>query len=389
MKPDRNIPARCWIIAWLCFCLVARAGGKTWKVNPDMDAAGITGTMQSAAAGDTVRFGPGTYEGPFRLDELHGAPDLAVVITAEDPDRTVVEGRAFVLSDCSWIRIERITVRKGRGNLVSVKNSSYISLGHCRFGGGRRVLAASGNENHHFLVEHCTWERPAGRNRSCLFRAKGISGVYVLRGNNIRTGREGFRMTCAGGRDPDLPRRLNGETYGNTLCNAPDGLMFPEGTHGEGPVPEGPPFRHVEPPDGAPYLERPRIVRHRWEGLTFSMWFSAPLTKSSVDGLRAAVASGGEPYLLGPPDLLEDGYCLTFSTRPMERRRTGQEAPGTSRPEIRAAGNPSVSSGDRLPAGRNYPTLILNKWPAGRNGMPATGWASTLPVRAGDLSLRK
>jgi len=160
-------------------------------------------------------------------------------------------------------------------------------------------------------------------------------------------------------------------TYDPQLIFSYQGDAPDIGAYDNGRLVEGPPFRHVQPDAELPYRERPRIVRHQWKGMTFKLWFSAPLTKASVDGLKAHVAGSGDPYPLGPPDLSEDGYCLTFATRPMERPRTRQEAGRASR----SSKDPGHQN--RMSAS---PTLVLNKWPEGHNGMPATSWAATLPV---------
>jgi len=132
------------------------------------------------------------------------------------------------------------------------------------------------------------------------------------------------------------------------LIRSFDGTAPDIGAYENGKLVEGPPFRYVDPGTEVPFMEMPRITRHRLEGKTLRLWFSAPMDEQELRQVRFALGTEGNRTEWKMSGLSEEGYCLVL------------EGPG-----IEATGKP---------------VLLLSKWPTGTNGKPMTGWASTLPA---------
>jgi hypothetical protein len=115
---------------------------------------------------------------------------------------------------------------------------------------------------------------------------------------------------------------------------------------------EGPPFRFVESEVEIPFREHPRITRHKVEEGRLRLWFSVPLSGESFREASGRVHLEGHSYEVESLYLEEDGYGLIL---------TGEELKSLSREDE-----------TRL-------EVECSHWPAGRNGMPLTNWASTLP----------
>ncbi|MEM6261139.1 MAG: T9SS type A sorting domain-containing protein [Bacteroidota bacterium] len=111
---------------------------------------------------------------------------------------------------------------------------------------------------------------------------------------------------------------------------------------------DGPAFRFIPSPDGAYYLERPRISKHRVDSTSLVLYFSAALDSTSLvanfvdlyqNGMRIRMDTfyfpnhAHELFIETSIPLLADSLSLTFNTRPV-----------------------------------------------GTNGLPVTDWASTLPI---------
>jgi len=241
------------VLAWNC----GAAHAATTRITQGTHTEAINGLLNAAGPGDTLLFEAGTYRGPFRLDGVHGEPDLPVVIIGEGPERTIIDGQtepasgaehyAFRLENCSWISIGQFTIRNCWTDLVLAVNSSYVSLDHCRLEGGKRALFAKGRDSHHFLVEHCAWEQDKrvwthegdwsweeihhGIHRhynGSIFQGSLISGVFVIRDNVIRNTFNAFRLSPVEVAEGDPLACSNGEIYGNTIFNTSDNVLEPE-----------------------------------------------------------------------------------------------------------------------------------------------------------------
>ncbi len=247
-------------LAGLALLLVWPAGNVTaasTEVSPELGTEKIIRLIQQAAGGDTLLFGPGTYTGPFVLEHLYGTENRPVVIMGKDRDRVVIDGKsdpgmslnhqAFVLRECSWINIEQLSIRNCWTDLVRAEDTHHLSLRYCLMEGGKRALFATGRGSHHFLVEHCTWEQDErvwthedgysweeihhgiySHYNGSLFQGSEISGVFVLRDNQIRNTFNAFRLSLINDGATDLLACTNGEIYRNTITNTSDNVLEPE-----------------------------------------------------------------------------------------------------------------------------------------------------------------
>ena len=220
----------------------------------------ISELLKDAGKGDTILFYPGTYHGPYVLEEVHGAIDQPVVIMGLNTgldQQSIIDGEsepgialekfAFLLRSCSWISIENFSIKNCWTDLIYAENVSYLSLKKCNMTGGRRALFATGRESHHFLVENCRWEQDervwthAGDYtwdelhhgihhyyNGSIFQGSGISGVFVIRDNHIQNTFNAFRLSPVNEGVMDRLACSNGEIYRNTIINTSDNVLEPE-----------------------------------------------------------------------------------------------------------------------------------------------------------------
>ena len=243
------------ILGLLCLPLYILAG--TTSIKAHMEQGVIEALLNAAQPGDTLLFSPGSYSGAYKLENLHGTPELPLVIRGVNRELTIIDGgvepgmyldhQAFRLENCSWIVIEGFTIRKCWTDLIRAENSSYLSLRKCNLYGGKRALFATGRDSHHFLVEQCSWEQDervwthAGdysweeihhgvhqHYNGSIFQGKGISGVFVLRDNTIRNTFNAFRLSQISDGVFDPLACTNGEIYRNTIINTSDNVLEPE-----------------------------------------------------------------------------------------------------------------------------------------------------------------
>ncbi len=229
----------------------------TIGVDPQMETEAVVEILNAARPGDTVLFAEGRYSGKYRLKNLHGTPDLPIVIRGISRDLCIIDGgvepgmyldhQAFKLEACSWIVIEHFTIRNCWTDLIRAENSSYLSLRECDLYGGKRALFATGRDSHHFLVEQCSWEQDErvwsheedyswdeihhGNHQhynGSIFQGNAISGVFVLRDNTIRNTFNAFRLSQISGGKFDPLACTNGEIYRNTIINTSDNVLEPE-----------------------------------------------------------------------------------------------------------------------------------------------------------------
>ena len=230
---------------------------ETTRVEPEMKHDKIVTIINAAQPGDTVLFAPGIYSGGYTLENLHGAPNSPVVISGSGRKPSIIDGatqpgmnlqhQAFSLKNCSWIVIGQFTIRKCWTDLVRAENTSYLSLRDCDLYGGKRALFATGRNSHHFLVEQCSWEQDERvwshaegyswdeihhgihkHYNGSLFQGSEISGVFVLRDNQIRNTFNAFRLSQINNGAYDALACTNGEIYRNTIINTSDNVLEPE-----------------------------------------------------------------------------------------------------------------------------------------------------------------
>lgn len=198
-------------------------------------------------------------------------------------------------------------------------------------------------------------------------------GIYYLGANNV------FENDCANIPFPylvtktgkhksitDNPMFIDGK-YGNFLlkANSPcrDKGMIPQdieleftgdkldiGAYDDNILVEGPPFRYENPGPEMPDKEKPRIVKHKIEDKSLKLWFSSPLSLSTVHAEEFILRNSNISYLFNKYALLKDGYLLVLEST--------QTLP-----------NENIS-------------LSVGKKPVGVNGEEMILWASTIPSRS-------
>lgn len=246
-----------WIATAVLYCLIIQAKASVIPLDPSMSEDEINLLVNKARGGDTLLFQEGTFHGAFRMEGVRGDLNRPVVLLGSGDRGSVIDGEAapgmnqqkygFHLVDCSWITIENIEFRNCWTDLVRAENSAYISLRNCTLSGGKRALFATGRESHHFLVEKCRWEQEPrvwsheddfswdeihhGVHRhynGSLFQGSGISGVFVLRDNEVKNTFNAFRLSQINDGEMDPLACTNGEIYRNTITNTSDNVLEPE-----------------------------------------------------------------------------------------------------------------------------------------------------------------
>ncbi len=246
-----------WIVIVLSFNTHVYPATK--NVIPGYSTEKINKIISESSAGDTILFGPGTYTGPFILKNVNGSVNLPIVMSAmgSSAGTATIDGKsepgmgkknnAFSLEDCSWIVIEGFTIRNCWTDIITATNVSWFSLKSCNVSGGKRVVFAKDRGSHHFLVEDCKWEQDERvwtheegysweevhhgihqHYNGSLFQGSRISGVFVLRDNNIKNTFNAFRLSQIDDNETDLLACSNGEVYGNYIRNTSDNVFEPE-----------------------------------------------------------------------------------------------------------------------------------------------------------------
>ena len=251
---------RSFLFLLLTACILSTGGSLfagTKYLEPYMNSGQIVDLLHAALPGDTLLFSEGTYKGAYALHNLHGEPGRPIVIRGVSREQSIIDGgvdpgmnlehQAFRLTDCSWIVIEELGIRNCWTDLVWARNSSYISLRKCDLRGGKRALFATGRGSHHFLIEQCSWEQDErvwtqpgdytwdeihhgihSHFNGSLFQGRDISGVFVLRDNNIQNTFNAFRLSQINSGESDPLACTNGEIYRNTIVNTSDNVLEPE-----------------------------------------------------------------------------------------------------------------------------------------------------------------
>ena len=116
---------------------------------------------------------------------------------------------------------------------------------------------------------------------------------------------------------------------------------------GDHPV-NGPAFRFIPTPNGAPYEERPRISQHRVDSATLVLYFSAPLDSMSLAADFMHVFQSESLISIDTFYFPNHTYELFVETSTLLQE-------------------------DSL-------SLVFHTRPIGTNGLPLTDWASTIPI---------
>ena len=235
----------------------------TWFVSPNgLDEASgnspnaalrsISRALDLAAPGDTVSLLPGTYFGTNTLEDLHGQPDMPIVIKSHafDPlNFAVIDGQSpptlngnhegFVMRNCSWINLEHLIFRNCWTHVVQIFDSPYISVRGCHFSTGKRIIHAVGHATHHTLVEFCHVTHPEGvwkgwsweslhhgevsYYNGALLHPNKSGGGHIMRYNTLVNVFNAFRT-----RPVSIAEDGNTEIYGNRMINIRDNEFEPE-----------------------------------------------------------------------------------------------------------------------------------------------------------------
>ncbi len=112
---------------------------------------------------------------------------------------------------------------------------------------------------------------------------------------------------------------------------------------------EGPPFRFEQPAIKPEYIEKPRIVRHKIEKFSMTIWFSTPIEINEDLKQNVQLIQENNTLMISKIDLSDDGYSLKiYSTEKIEK---------------------------------NDIALAFIVFPKGKNGKIVTSWASTIKIK--------
>ena len=250
--------ARLLAVLLLLFCCLPSHAGMI-LVSPGDEASSINKKINELSAGDTIIFRPGVYKGPFIMNGINGLPNHPIVLTgiSDAYEMATIDGEsepgmdlhnnAFQMEDCSWIDIEGFSIRNCWTDIITSVDVSYLSVKQCDVIGGKRLLYAKGRKSHHFLIENCRWEQDIrvwtheegytweelhhGRYshfNGSIFQGEGISGVFVLRNNQIKNTFNAFRLSPVGDGRIDMLASSNGDINNNLIINTSDNVLEPE-----------------------------------------------------------------------------------------------------------------------------------------------------------------
>lgn len=242
----------------ILFCCLSTSA-EVVIVYPDKEASLINKRISELLPGDTMIFKSGVYQGPYTLSGINGQPNHPIVLIgiSEGSEMATIDGEsepgmgmlnnAFQMEDCSWIVIEGFRIRNCWTDIITSVDVSYLSVKQCDVVGGKRLLYATGRKSHHFLIENCKWEQDIrvwthddgytweelhhGEYRhfnGSIFQGEKISGVFVLRNNQIRNTFNAFRLSPVGDGKIDLLASSNGDIYNNLIVNTSDNVLEPE-----------------------------------------------------------------------------------------------------------------------------------------------------------------
>ena len=111
---------------------------------------------------------------------------------------------------------------------------------------------------------------------------------------------------------------------------------------------EGPPFRFEQPAIKPEYIEKPRIVRHKTESSSLTIWFSAPIKTNKNFENEVQLIQSNKALIISKIELSGDGYILKiYSTDKIEKNKIA---------------------------------LAFKDFPKGKNGEIGTSWASTIKI---------
>jgi hypothetical protein len=251
-------PTKILTVLLLLFCYLPSNAGNVIVTHQD-EASSINEKINGLSAGDTMVFRPGIYHGPFILSGINGQPNHPIVLMgiSENSEMATIDGKsepgmdlfnnAFQMEDCSWIVIEGFRIRHCWTNIITSVDVSYLTVNQCDVKGGKILLFAKGRKSHHFMIENCKWEQDVrvwthedgysweelhhGKYRhfnGSIFQGERISGVFVIRNNQIKNTFNAFRLSPVGGGLMDLLASSNGDVYNNLIINTSDNVLEPE-----------------------------------------------------------------------------------------------------------------------------------------------------------------
>ena len=187
---------------------------------PDPSSAALT-----ALPGDTILVHAGSYQGTFWFENIHGTESAWITICGEDESLVLFDGgsESMHFSDCSYVRICRITVSGQTGNGMNIDDAgstdtpahhievSEVTFKNMAASGNNDMLKLSGLED--FVILQCSFTNGAaggsgidmvgchrGQITQCSFQTMGSNAIQAKGGTQfIRIERNRFENAGARG----------------------------------------------------------------------------------------------------------------------------------------------------------------------------------------------
>ncbi len=197
----------------------------TLVVGDGYQYANPVAAAQQAQPGDTILIMPGSYQGTFFINDLHGTENAWITIMGQSDQAVVFDGgtESMHFSECSYLRIERFTVTGQQGNGMNIDDGGtydtpthHIVVANVRFRdmggqGNNDMLKLSGLDD--FRIEHCSFLNGAsggsgidmvgchqGTITQCSFENMGSNAIQAKGGTqHLRIERNHFRNAGARG----------------------------------------------------------------------------------------------------------------------------------------------------------------------------------------------
>lgn len=169
-------------------------------VGPGQTYANPQLAARDARPGDTILIVPGEYRGTFWIENLQGTETAPIVLRGTDSAtvRFVGGSESMHFSDCTYLRIENMTVSAQTGNGMNIDDGGsietpthHISIRSIAFdsmdaSGNNDMLKLSGLDD--FEITHCTFSRGAtggsGIDMVGCHRGRIVGNIFTTLGSN-------------------------------------------------------------------------------------------------------------------------------------------------------------------------------------------------------------
>jgi hypothetical protein len=245
------------VAAWpfLFLATISMLSGAVHVVEPG-PAERVSEAISRAKPGDVVQLRPGLYTGTVEVT-VSGEPERPIIVSGLEPGagvKAVIDAggepgmrqnhQAFRLKQASWIILQDIEIRNAWTDVITLENSSYVSLLRADVVGcGQHVVLTRGADTHHVLIEDCTWTQDERvyttwdwdelhhgtlkHYNGGIYGGNGAGGAVVRR-NNVGYVFNGLRWWL--NKNDAATRRLqsNIEIYENHFHHCRDNVVEPE-----------------------------------------------------------------------------------------------------------------------------------------------------------------